>query len=118
VNAAARIESLNKQLGTRMLASADTARKSCHSQKWRSAGKFVMVGKSKPIELFEAIGTEFDGDRLSAFTDCMAACDDAAAAVSRFKAYLEKYGADSVASFHAERVAHGELGDVVTLVRK
>ena len=52
VNTASRIESLNKQLGTRILASGDVLAET-ESLLARKLGDFVLAGKSRPILLYE-----------------------------------------------------------------
>jgi len=55
VNTAARIESLNKQLGTKLLVSKIIAQKATSSE-FRKIGTFLFVGKSQPLTIYELIG--------------------------------------------------------------
>jgi len=57
VNTAARIESFNKQLGTRLLVSEKIAQNSVMSQ-FRKMGTFLFAGKSKPLTIYELLGEE------------------------------------------------------------
>jgi len=54
VNTASRIESFNKQLGTRCLASSEVI-KGTNGLLHRELGTFTLAGKSKPITLFEIL---------------------------------------------------------------
>ena len=55
VNTASRIESFNKQLGTKCLASAEVI-KGTTGLLHRKLGTFTLYGKTKPIELHEILG--------------------------------------------------------------
>ena len=57
MNTASRIESFNKQLGTRCLASAEVI-KGTTALLHRDLGTFTLVGKTTPITLYEIITTE------------------------------------------------------------
>ena len=56
VNTASRIEELNKHLGTRILATADVVR-GLEGLVSRELGEFVLLGKKKPVSVFELVGT-------------------------------------------------------------
>ncbi len=55
VNTVARIESLTKQLGTRLLVSEIIAQKAAFSE-FRKIGTFLFVGKSQPLSIYELVG--------------------------------------------------------------
>jgi len=57
VNTAARIESFNKQLGTRLLVSENIVHKAVRSR-FRKMGTFLFVGKSRPLTIYELLGKE------------------------------------------------------------
>ena len=57
VNTASRIESFNKQLGTRCIASAEVV-KGTDGVLYRALGTFTLAGKTQPIELYEIITTD------------------------------------------------------------
>lgn len=121
VNATSRIESLNKQLGTRMLASAATVGSSTLDVCWRPVGRFQLVGKKEPLELFGFMEQVFDEARLQQFRDCLAALGDDEAkpdAKTLFRQYLDTHGDDPVARFHLDRLMAGETGDMVILSKK
>jgi adenylate cyclase len=55
VNTASRIEGLNKRLGTRILASAETLQ-GLEGFRCRELGAFTLAGKTKPVVIHELIG--------------------------------------------------------------
>jgi adenylate cyclase len=60
VNFAARLEGLNKHLGTDVLISEFTARQLDDSIKLRALGRFIVSGKEKAIGIFEVFGLAKD----------------------------------------------------------
>ncbi len=61
VNTSSRIENLNKQLGTRILASDDFVRH-LHGIVTRELGQFMVAGKQQPLTLYEIAATESQAD--------------------------------------------------------
>ncbi len=63
VNTAARIQALNKRLGTRILVSADVLR-GLDAVVTRELGEFLLVGKTRPVTIHEllALGAETDDE--------------------------------------------------------
>jgi adenylate cyclase len=66
VNTATRIEGLNKQLGTRILASTSILH-GLDGFVSRPVGRFLLAGKSKPLELHELVGhsSATDADQIA-----------------------------------------------------
>lgn len=60
VNTASRIESLNKHLGTRILATADAVA-GLRGLAVREVGEFVLLGKTRPVNIYEVAGTAENG---------------------------------------------------------
>jgi adenylate cyclase len=60
VNTAARLQGLNRHLGTRVLLSGATLRH-IHGFHTRFLGDFLLVGKSVPVAVFELLGAEGGG---------------------------------------------------------
>jgi len=56
VNTAARLETLNKQLGTRVCVSEATAQR-CERISFRALGKYVLSGKSEPITVLQPVAS-------------------------------------------------------------
>ena len=61
VNTATRIQGVNKYFGTRLLASEETLA-GVEGLMTRELGEFVLVGKSRPVRLFELFCREEDAD--------------------------------------------------------
>jgi class 3 adenylate cyclase len=119
VNTAARMESVNKHLGTRICVTGETAAR-CHEHRFRPVGTLVLKGKSQGVEAFEpvaaaAAGTEGFQAYLAAFR-LMA--DDDPDAAEAFRRLAEADPGDRLAAFHARRLAAGEQGAVVVLDEK
>ncbi|MBV6634016.1 MAG: hypothetical protein KI792_13400 [Alphaproteobacteria bacterium] len=113
------IEGLNKQVGTRMLASATTLEGSTVDQQWRSIGHYQFVGKSKPLEMFEALHTDGDEDRLDAFAACLYACRQSSGeAEVMVAAFTEKFGEDKALTLHLTQIKAGHGSDVILLHKK
>lgn len=71
-NTASRIEGLNKQLGTRLLVSAE-ALKPVTGFVLRPLGEFLLAGKSEPIEVAEVLGLAGDTHAAALAADFAAA---------------------------------------------
>jgi class 3 adenylate cyclase len=66
VNTVARLEELNRELGTAILISGETrARLGARIEVW-PRGSFQIRGRSRPIEVFEVLGAPVGPDRLGA----------------------------------------------------
>jgi len=81
INLAARLESLNKSMGTRALVSGETLAHARGGLIVRYLGRVQVVGRDDPIELHELLGVEGEETRLDA------------AAIVRFEAAVEAYTA-------------------------
>jgi adenylate cyclase len=58
INLAARLETLNRQLGTQLLISATTRARLGPRFRVRDLGQFVVAGKSEPVGVFEVLGVD------------------------------------------------------------
>lgn len=81
VNLAARLESLNKSVGTRALVSGETLDAAGAGLVVRYLGRVRVVGRDDPIRLYELLGLEGDTTRPDG------------AAIARFEAAVEAYAA-------------------------
>jgi adenylate cyclase len=107
VNTASRIEALNKQLGTRILAT-DVVVDALPELLLRPLGRFLPVGKTRPLCLIEIVGRSgepHDDCGLAAFATGLArfevGCWSEAAA--RFEAVLAEHPDDGPARFYLDR---------------
>ena len=119
VNTAARLESVNKHLGTRVCISGVTAA-ACPDVAFRPVGSLVLKGKKEGIEVFEPLA---DGRKdapetalyLRAFE--MLKRNDPAA-IDAFRKVLHNAPGDGLARFHLGRLEKGESGTVIVMEEK
>ena len=111
INTAARLESINKQLGTRICVSDETVSRTT-SFYGRPAGIMVLRGKSKETKLFEAVSkAEIPEDRLGQYCECYRNMEnEEAAALDGFREYCARYPDDGLARFHLDRLKGGQSG--------
>ena len=115
INVAARLESVNKQLGARICVSASTV-----SEHHRFHGRPIGGGKSEPLEAYEPLAQEASEDRsttayLAAY-ERLRAGDPAASRA--FAAYVGEFGDDPLATFHLRRLLAGQSGARIELAEK
>ena len=109
INAAARLEAVNKELGTRICVSAAAAERAgdfCG----RPVGDLVLRGRSEPLRAFEPLppGQEENaGAYASAFAK-LEARDPAA--IGAFAALVGAHPADALAQYHLKRLLNGGVG--------
>ena len=114
VNTAARLESLNKQLGTRILAS-DVVLAEPGDLLYRPLGRFLVFGRTRPLAIAELLGRRGDPhDRalLAGFAAALA-CFEAerwAAAAAGFEALLADHPDDGPTRFYLERCRRYQCG--------
>jgi adenylate cyclase len=116
INVAARLESVNKQLGTSICVSGDVAARA-EGFVGRPIGDLMLKGRSEPIRALEPLtpveyaepGT---GTYLKAFA-MMEAGDPGS--ISAFAGLVGSRGADQLASFHLKRLLNGATGTRIAL---
>jgi len=114
VNTASRIESFNKQLGTRCLAS-DEVIKGTTGILYRALGTFTLAGKKQPIELYEIITTELlasdaDHELCQTFASGVAAYQNGNIqdANGIFTELNQRFPADGPTQFYVELCQHAD----------
>jgi adenylate cyclase len=119
VNTAARLESVNKHLGTRMAVSGETVRR-CETFIGRQVGSLILKGKENSIDVFEpvAVGAANAGlmARYAEAFAVMAAKDPRA--VSAFEQLARDFPDDPLTQFHLRRLQNGETGIVIQFQEK
>ena len=111
INTAARLEGVNKYLGTRICVSASVASQipDFHG---RPVGTLTLKGKSEGLEVFEPLAPEAaDSPQTEAYRKAFArleAGDDGAS--QAFAALVGEFGEDPLATFHLKRLLAGEKG--------
>jgi class 3 adenylate cyclase/CHASE2 domain-containing sensor protein len=119
VNTAARLEGINKYLGTRLCVSGAT-RALCKGIGFRSVASAVLKGKSEALELWEPLhDTAVSSEFLSAYE---AAYDrlrrGQPEAVTMFAALLETQPDDPCVLLHVERMRQGMTGVDMVMTEK
>lgn len=121
VNTAARLESVNKQLGTRICVSEATL-KACAPCRARPVGRLVLKGKTEALQVFEPLGEEPPAGYApeAAYREAYEAlaAADAALARERFEALRVNHPEDPLVRLHAQRLQAGEAGDLIVLSSK
>ena len=119
VNTAARLETANKILGTRICVSEAVASR-CPGFVGRPAGTLLLKGKTEPIRVFEPLPEEAAGSpalhRWQTAFHLLETEDPAAEAA--FAAIVEATPDDRLAHLHLGRLRRGESGVLVTLSEK
>ena len=111
VNVAARLESVNKHLGTRICASSAVAEK-VPGFVGRPVGTLVLKGKTAGLDVFEPLAPELG---CAPATDAYRAAfekleSDDPGAKQGFAAIVAQHGEDPLAIFHLVRLLAGESG--------
>jgi len=119
VNTAARLEGVNKYLGTEVCIAGSTARL-CPRFTGRPVGDLVLKGKSEAVEAFEPVGAErLASDAMREYISAYEKRRDGdAGAEAAFAAYAERHPDDALAAFHLARLRLGETGATIVLQDK
>ena len=111
INLTARLEGLNKNYGTQILASADVKSRAGSSFVFRSVDEIRPKGFAEAVAIYELRGDRAgDGSSELAFCqrwDAVYAAiqrEEAGAALNRISEFLSEYPGDGVAQYHAERL--------------
>jgi adenylate cyclase len=116
INVTARLETANKQLGTRICVSAILAEK-VQEFRGRPVGDLVLRGKSQTLRAFEALsGEQYESDAtrsyVEAFTKLEAGDSSAMAALAT---HVGKNPDDQLAGFHLKRLLNGATGTRIVM---
>jgi adenylate cyclase len=120
INAAARLESVNKQLGTRMCVSAAVLAASPQVRA-RPVGRLVLKGKTEALEVFEPLVDEHARHYapLAAYQSAFAAMrDKLPEACVLFEQLATAHPDDPLVALHTRRLKAGEQGDLIVLTEK
>jgi adenylate cyclase len=119
LNAGARLDGLNKTVGTRILASGDTVRKTLRHT-FRPVGTFVVKGRQGGTEVFEPLDPRTCdaawADRYRAAFGALEA--DRPEAAPTFEALHHERPDDPCVAFHCRRLGAGETGTVIVMTEK
>jgi class 3 adenylate cyclase/CHASE2 domain-containing sensor protein len=118
INTAARLESVNKHLGTRICISDNTV-SSVEGLRLRPVGELVLKGKTEGLLVHEPLAGDFaeqqERDYKAAYA-IMTKNDNSAR--QAFDALRDAYPDDSLVAFHCARLARGDTGTRVVLKEK
>lgn len=119
INTAARLESVNKQFGTLVCISENTAAMT-PGFIGRRIGRLVLKGKTEPLLAYEPM---LEGSTLPAEWQAYEAAYSAMEAGlpeagDQFARLAEDHPGDSLAAYHRDRLASGETGDILRLSEK
>ena len=119
VNTAARMESVNKQLGTRICIAQSTVER-CQGIHFKPIANLVLKGKTKGIESYLPVSeSEAHSPAYQEYITLYSRLEAGESCDSRdFSDYLEKYPDDPLANFHYNRLKKGEHGARVVLSEK
>jgi class 3 adenylate cyclase len=111
INTAARLESANKQLGTRICAS-DTVARGVENFKGRTVGDIVLRGRSEPLRTYEPLRDEaFSSPATAQYAEAFAKLEAGdAGAMPAFAALVGMHADDPLAGFHLKRLLNGAKG--------
>jgi adenylate cyclase len=115
INTAARLEGVNRLLGTRVCVSGETAVR-CPDFLGRPVGRLLLKGRRQPIEAFEPLDP--GEERTPAQQAYLAAYRLLEAGDPAALGALSALSDDPVAAFHAMRLRRGESGALVVLDEK
>ncbi len=119
INTAARLESANRYLGTRICASR-SAKDGCNGMAFRPVGRLLLKGKSELIEVFEPQAeARSSEERLHDYLHAYGRLEsEDSGAAETFSQLSARYPDDGLIAFHHQRLANGETGSIIVLSGK
>ena len=119
INVAARLESVNNQLGTQVCISKKTVER-CSDFTGRPIGKLILKGKSKSVLAFEPLPKQaYNSEQFEEYMfayNLMKNNDDGA--LKAFDDLIQKYPDDQLMKYHFMRLSSGKRGITIKLHRK
>ena len=121
INTAARLESVNKHLGTRVCVS-QAILDGCLNVSVRPVGRLLLKGKSAALHAFEPVAT-MDATACASPADYAVAFEalrqgPQAVALAHFEALAARHPLDPLVVLHLARLRQGESGDLIVLSEK
>ena len=116
INVTARLESVNKQLGTRICVSETLAEKvpEFHG---RPVGDLVLRGRTEALRVFEPLsGEQYENEAMGSYMAAFAKLQaDDPSALAAFAAHVGRNPDDQLAGFHLKRLLNGATGTRITM---
>jgi adenylate cyclase len=111
INTASRLQTANKQLGTRICVSESVA-KAAENFKGRPVGDIVLRGRSEPLRTYEPLRNEaFASSATAQYGEAFAKLEAGdAGAMPAFAALVGMHADDALAGFHLKRLLNGAKG--------
>jgi adenylate cyclase len=111
INTAARLETANKFLGTRICVSATVAERAQNFQ-GRPVGDLVLRGRSEPLRAYEPLPADaFAAPAMTQYSEAFAKLEAGdATAMPAFAALVGSHADDPLAGFHLKRLLNGAKG--------
>ena len=119
INVAARLESANKYVGTRVCVS-ETAVEKCSNFVGRPIGSLLLKGKSKPVATFEPLTKkQLDSNNVRDYLKAFELLNENnTVAKKEFKELCNRYPDDQLAKSHFDRLNSGKTGSTIILSHK
>lgn len=119
INTASRLESVNKQFGTRICV-AESTLSQCQNVMARPIGFLILKGKQEKIKTFELLSkTQFNSpltsEYIAAYQKMEAEEPDA---LDAFALLLKNYPNDTLTQYHYKRLQQRETGSTITMLNK
>lgn len=115
VNTAARLETLNRHLGTGMCVSG-AIRDACPGAAMRPVGQVLLKGKRQPLAVFEPLG-DAPADAAYEAAHALLAAGEPSALGAYTRLHAERPD-DALVAFHLRRLQAGACGDMVVMADK
>jgi adenylate cyclase len=116
INVTARLESANKQLGTRICVSETLAEKvpEFHG---RPVGDLVLRGRTEALRAFEPLPAEqYENEAMNSYREAFAKLQaNDPSALAAFAAHVGKNPDDQLAGFHLKRLLNGAAGTRIVM---
>ncbi len=111
INTAARLESANRHVGTRIAISGDTLAQ-CPKLPARPIGALLLKGKSRPVDTYTPLTpADSESGLAAAYLEAYALAErDDPASTAAFVVCAERFPDDALSRFHAARLQAGERG--------
>ena len=116
INVAARLETANKQLGTRICVSAALVH-GVHDFRGRPIGDLMLRGKAEAMRAFEPLREARYKDAVTkSYLDAFSQLEKGdPGALAAFAAHVGKYRDDQLAAFHLRRLLNGATGAKIAM---
>ena len=116
INIAARLESANKQLGTRICVSASAAERA-KDFRGRPVGDLLLRGRTEPLRAFEPLRPgQYDDLSTASYLDAFSKLEAGdPGALAAFAAQVGTRSDDHLSSFHLKRLLNGATGTRIAM---